>query len=310
MTGSLVFVKVANVIESPRSPVVHHTPHRTFASSLGDLIRLRNQSGTWLLLLPSLWALVLANAGHPPLSLIAIFIAGSFIMRSLGVILNDLADRDVDRRVARTRTRPLASGALRPRDARTTAAVFLLAALGLVLLLNPLAILLSPVAVVLAAIYPYAKRIIPVPQVVLGIAFGWGTMMAWAASRNTVEGPAWALFGATICWAIAYDTIYALQDRDDDRRAGVKSAAILFGSYAWLAVGTSLAAALGLLGLAGYLSAVRPVYYGVLAVVGLGFVFQVLKLRGPVPPDVAFALFKQHVWAGTAILLGIWAGVW
>ncbi len=165
-------------------------------------------------------------------------------------------------------------------------------------------------AIVLAAAYPYAKRIIPIPQVVLGIAFGWGTVMAWAASRNQVEGPAWSLFGATICWAIAYDTIYALQDRDDDRLIGVKSAAILFGSYAWLAVGISLAAMLGLLGLAGYLSTVRPVYYGVLAVVGLWFVFQVLKLRGPVPPDVAFALFKQHVWAGTVILLGIWAGVW
>jgi 4-hydroxybenzoate polyprenyltransferase len=244
------------------------------------------------------------------LSLVALFIAGSFVMRSLGVILNDLADRHVDRRVARTRTRPLASGALSPREACIAAAVFLLAALGLVALLNPLAILLSPVAVILAAVYPYAKRIIPVPQAVLGIAFGWGTMMAWAASRNTLEGPAWILFGATICWAIAYDTIYALQDRDDDRRAEVKSAAILFGSYVWLAVGTCLAAALVLLGLAGYLSSVRPLYYGILAVVGLWFVFQVVKLRGPVSPEVAFALFKQHVWAGTIILLGIWACLW
>lgn len=306
----MVFVKVHDVIESPRAPVVHHTPHRTFAASLGDLIRLRNQSGTWLLLLPSLWAIVLANGGHPPLSLVAIFVVGSFVMRSLGVILNDLADRDFDRQVARTRMRPLASGALGPREAGAIAAVLLLAAAGLVLFLNPLAILLSPIAVVLAAAYPYAKRIIPIPQAVLGIAFGWGTVMAWAASRNTVEGPAWALFGATICWVIAYDTIYALQDRDDDRRVGVKSAAVLFGSCAWLAVGTCLAAMLGLLSLAGYLYTVRPLYYGILAVVGLCFVVQVLRLRRPVPPDVAFALFKQHVWAGAIILLGIWASVW
>ncbi len=244
------------------------------------------------------------------MSLVAIFVVGSFVMRSLGVILNDLADRDFDRQVTRTRMRPLASGALGLREAGAIAAVLLLVAAGLVLLLNPLTILLSPIAVVLAAAYPYAKRIVPIPQAVLGIAFGWGTVMAWAASRNTVEAPAWALFGATICWAIAYDTIYALQDRDDDRRVGVKSAAILFGSYAWLAVGTCLAAMLGLLGLAGYLSAVRPLCYGVLAVVGLCFVFQVLRLRGPVPPDIAFALFKQHVWAGTVILLGIWASVW
>ena len=244
------------------------------------------------------------------MSLVVIFILGSFIMRSLGVILNDLADRDFDRQVTRTRMRPLASGALGPREAGATAVVLLLTAASLVLFLNPLTILLSPIAVILAFAYPYAKRIIPIPQAVLGIAFGWGTVMAWAASCNSVEGPAWALFGATICWAIAYDTIYALQDRDDDRRVGVKSAAILFGSYAWLAVGICLTVMLALLGLAGYLYAVRPLYYGVLAVVGLGFVFQVLRLRGPVPSDIAFALFKQHIWAGTVILLGIWASVW
>ncbi|MET0517030.1 MAG: 4-hydroxybenzoate octaprenyltransferase [Nitrospiraceae bacterium] len=298
------------MIESPRAPVVHHTPLRTFAASFADLIRLRSQSGTWLLLLPSLWAIVLANGGHPPLSLVTIFVAGSFVMRSLGVILNDLADRKFDRQVTRTRMRPLASGALGLREAAWMAAVLLVAATGLVFFLNPLAILLSPIAVVLAAAYPYAKRIIPIPQAVLGIAFGWGTVMAWAASRNTVEGPGWALFGATICWAIAYDTIYALQDRADDRRIGVKSAAVLFGAHVWLAVGTCLTTMLGLLSLAGYLCAVRPLYYGILAVVGLCFVVQVLRLRRPIPPDVAFALFKQHVWAGTIILLGIWASVW
>ncbi len=203
-------------------------------------------------MLPTLWALILANAGRPPVSLLAVFIAGSFIMRSLGVVLNDLADRDVDRQVARTKTRPLAAGTLSLRQGWALAAVLLVSAAALVMALNPLALLLSPVGLLLAALYPYAKRMVQLPQAVLGIAFGWGAIMAWAASRAQLASPAWALFGATICWAIAYDTIYALQDRDDDARIGVKSAAILFGSYAWIAVGMFLAAMLVLLGFAGY----------------------------------------------------------
>jgi 4-hydroxybenzoate polyprenyltransferase len=133
--------------------------------------------------------------------------------------------------------------------------------------------------------------------------------MAWAASRDQLDSPAWALFGATMCWAVAYDTIYALQDRDDDARIGVKSAAILFGSYTWLAVGMFLAAMLLLLGFAGYWCSVQPLYYVVLASVGIFFGLQVRKLLETVPPCAAFTLFKQHVWAGTVILFGMWASV-
>ena len=260
-------------------------------------------------MLPTLWALILANAGRPPVSLLAVFIAGSFIMRSLGVVLNDLADRDFDRQVARTKTRPLAAETLSLRQGWAVAAVLLVAAAALVMALNPLAILLSPVGLLLAALYPYAKRTLQLPQAVLGIAFGWGVIMAWAASRAQLASPAWALFGATICWAIAYDTIYALQDRDDDARIGVKSAAILFGSYAWIAVGMFLAAMLVLLGFAGYWCSVQPFYYVVLAFVGVFFAFQVKTLRGPISPPTAFALFKQHIWAGTVILFGMWVSV-
>lgn len=302
-------VKVGHVVHSPDNSLAHRTSQRPIWESFGELIRLRNQSGTWLLMLPSLWALILANGGHPPLFLIAVFMAGSFTMRSLGVVLNDLADRRFDSQVARTSRRPLASGALTPRQALIAAMVLLAAATTLVVTLNPLAIALSPVALLLAALYPYAKRVLHIPQAVLGIAFGWGVIMAWAASRNQLEGPAWALFAATVCWAVAYDTIYALQDRDDDARVGVKSAAILFGRYTWAAVGIFLAAMLACLGFAGYLCSVSPVYYGVLAMVGGFFAFQVQKLRGSVPPQTAFALFKQHVWAGTVILFGMWAGL-
>ena len=277
-------------------------------STASRLIRLPSQTGTWLLMLPALWALVLSSRGIPPWRLLVIFMLGSFVMRSAGVVLNDLADRSFDRHVARTRQRPLASGELSRLHARVVLAVLLTLALLLIVQLNALTILLSPVAVLLAALYPFAKRVIHVPQAVLGIAFGWGTIMAWAASRETIDYPAWLIFAATICWAMAYDTIYALQDLDDDRRIGVKSSALYFGSGAWLAVGSACAMMLFLLGVAADMAGIGRVGYGVLAVAGIFFAKQVNELRKPVSPARAFALFHQHVWIGTAILLGLILG--
>ena len=180
----------------------------------------------------------------------------------------------------------------------------------LVLTLNPLTMLLSPIALFLAAIYPYSKRWIQIPQAVLGIAFGWGVIMAWAASRGTLDPPAWWLFGATICWAIAYDTIYALQDREDDRRIGVKSSAILFGEAVPAAVGLFLSAMVVCLVSAGQGSGLRMEYYLVLALLGGLFWWQVRRLKASVTPHIAFRLFHQHVYAGVVILLGIWWGTW
>jgi len=277
-------------------------------SSLASLIRLQNQSGTWLLMLPTLWALILASQGKPPASLLIIFAAGSFLMRSAGVVFNDVADRALDRQVARTRSRPLASGALGVQAALATAGVLTALAAALLTLLNPLTLLLSPVALALAALYPFSKRIIQLPQAVLGIAFGWGVVMAWAAVRNSLDTPVWLLYGSTICWAIAYDTIYSLQDREDDIRIGVKSAAILFGAQTWLAVGIALGGMLLLLGLAGWLLGLGTVFYGMLAAVGGFFSQQVRTLRGAVSPAFALAMFKQHIWAGIAILIGLWLG--
>lgn len=277
-------------------------------STVSRLIRLPSQTGTWLLMLPALWALVLSSRGIPPWRLLVIFMLGSFVMRSAGVVLNDLADRSFDRHVARTRQRPLASGELSRQHALVVLAVLLTLAALLVVQLNALTILLSPMAVLLAALYPFAKRIIHVPQAVLGIAFGWGTIMAWAASRGTIEYPAWLIFAATICWAMAYDTIYALQDLDDDRRIGVKSSALYFGSGAWLAVGAACAMMLFLLGMAADMAGIGWMGYGVLAVAGIFFAKQVNELRNPVSPERAFALFHQHVWIGTVILLGLILG--
>lgn len=277
-------------------------------SAISRLIRLQSQTGTWLLLLPTLWSLVLAARGLPPLQLLAIFAAGSFVMRSAGVVLNDLADRSFDRHVARTQVRPLASGELSVPHALLVLGFFLALAGLLVLLLDPLTILLSPIAIFLAFLYPFAKRIIHIPQAMLGIAFGWGTIMAWTSSRGAIDAPAWCLFAATVCWAIGYDTIYALQDLEDDRRIGVKSSALLFGSSTWIAVGTALCAMLLLLGLAGWLAQIGWAYYAVLAPVGVWCARQAGQIKGVVSAPTAFHMFQQHVWVGAAVLIGMVAG--
>lgn len=277
-------------------------------TSLARLIRLPNQSGTLLLMLPTLWALVLASHGRPSFMLLLIFAVGSFMMRSAGVVMNDLADRSFDRRVERTRTRPLASGAVTSRQALLTILVLLIMAGGLLLLLDPLTIALSPVAVLLAAVYPFSKRVLALPQAVLGIAFGWGVIMAWAAATHSVPLLAWLLYAATVCWAVAYDTIYALQDREDDLRIGVRSSAILFGSYAWLAVGCCLMLMLLLLGVTGWLNGLNAGFYGMLTAIAGFLMQQVLVVRKAISPAHALRLFKQHVWVGWAILAGIWLG--
>jgi len=293
-------------VTAPDSTIAY-PPRRTWPA-LARLIRLQHQTGTYLLLLPTLWALVLASRGLPPLRLLLVFCAGSFVMRSAGVILNDLADRSFDREVARTRTRPLASGELSVRHAAMLLALLLVAAAGLLLFLDPVVLALAPVALALAALYPFSKRWLHVPQAMLGLAFGWGTVMAWAAVEGQLSLGAWIVFGATVAWAVGYDTIYALQDRDDDRRIGVKSAALLFGASTWLAVGTALGVMLILLGTAGWLADVRWPYYAALLGVGVFFAVQVNRLRAPVEPPAALKMFRAHVWSGIAILLGLIAG--
>jgi len=229
-------------------------------------------------------------------------------MRSAGVIMNDLADQSFDRQVTRTKTRPLASGALRSFHALLFLAGLLVIALCLLAFLNQLTIWLSPIALGLAAFYPFTKRFFHVPQFFLGLAFGWGAVMAWAATRNQLDPSAWFLFAATICWALAYDTIYALQDRNDDIQVGVKSSAILFGSHAWVAVGIIEIGMVAFLGIAGWLEHLNLAFYGGLA--GLaGFLSQqVWRLRTEVSPSEAFAMFKQHVGVGLILLAGIWLG--
>ncbi|NGZ11093.1 MAG: 4-hydroxybenzoate octaprenyltransferase [Nitrospira sp. LK70] len=278
-------------------------------SALGRLIRLPNQTGTYLLLLPTMWGLVLASRGIPPLHLLAIFIGGSFLMRSAGVIMNDLADQSFDQQVTRTKTRPLASGEVSRRQAMMLLSLLLVVAASLLFLLRPIVTWLAPIAFFLAALYPYSKRWIHIPQAMLGIAFGWGTVMAWAAVRGQLDAPVWCLFGATAAWALAYDTIYAIQDQEDDRRIGVKSSALYFGSSVHRGVGLAFGIMLTFLTAAGWFAQLGWPYYAALLGVAVFFLFQVGQLRRPVTQTQAFDMFRKHVWVGVAILAGLLAGV-
>ena len=231
-------------------------------------------------------------------------------MRSAGVIMNDLADRSFDGQVERTRHRPLVSGQLRSKHALGFLALLLFGAMGLLCFLNPLTWVLSPVALLLAGSYPFCKRFLHIPQLILGVAFGWGGVMAWAAVRNDLEAGTWLLFAATVCWAIVYDTIYAIQDREDDLKIGVKSSAILFGSYTWLGVGLSACFMLFFLSIAGEVGDLGTEYFAGLLLIAVLMGYQVIRLRSPITPRVAFKLFKQHCWTGVIVLVGIFLGTY
>ncbi len=259
----------------------------------------------WLLLLwPTWWALWLAAEGVPPLHLLAIFSAGVWLMRSAGCIINDYADRWLDPHVERTKSRPLATGEVGPREALALFAVLALIAFGLVLLTNRLTVYLSFVGIALAASYPYLKRYTWFPQVYLGIAFGWAIPMAFAAVRGEVPPLAWLAFCANVLWATGYDTWYAMVDRDDDIRMGARSTAILFGDMDLVAQGVlygSFLAALVLLGQRAGLGA--PYLLGcVVAALLIGWQFLLARTRSR---EGCFRAFLNNHWVGMAVFAGI-----
>jgi 4-hydroxybenzoate polyprenyltransferase len=202
------------------------------------LIRLDKPVGILLLLWPVLWALWIAAEGSPDLNVLTIFILGVIVMRSAGCVLNDLADRDLDRHISRTRDRPITSGKVKPLEAVGLTAVLLLCALILVLNLNNLTFKLSFVAVFLAIIYPFLKRITYLPQVFLGLAFAWSVPMAFAAQTNSIPDIAWLIFITTVLWAVVYDTMYAMVDKKEDIKIGIKSTAILFDDADRIIIGS------------------------------------------------------------------------
>ncbi|MBI5193217.1 MAG: 4-hydroxybenzoate octaprenyltransferase [Nitrospirae bacterium] len=270
-----------------------------------DLIRLDKQYGTLLLMMPTLWSLFLASNGKPSLKHLIIFILGSFITRSAGCVINDIADRNFDPYVERTKGRPLASGRLSVKEAFVVLSVLLLIALALVLMLNTLAFLLSFVAIALTAIYPFTKRYIQLPQLFLGAAFGWGAVMAWAAVRNEVSLPSLLFFLATVFWATGYDTIYALVDIEDDLKIGVKSTAILFGNHVDIALAVIFLMTIVTLSAVGLISGMGRIYLFSVFLVFLGFLYQVILIRRGLEREGLFRLFKSHIWIGIIILIGI-----
>lgn len=278
--------------------------------AIADLIRLDKQYGTLLLMMPTLWALFLAAEGRPSFKHLLIFTGGSFIMRSAGCVINDMADRNFDKYVERTRERPLASGRLSLKEAWIVLVFLLLIALMLVSMLNLFAFLLSFVAIFLASIYPFMKRYIHIPQLFLGIAFGWGIIMAWAAVRNHLDSVPFLLFIANIFWAIGYDTIYALMDIEDDKKIGVKSTAILFGKYTTHALAVIFLFTILFLFMAGMEAHLGHIYFFSLFLSLTGFLYQVLQIRKGLPREGLFYLFRSHVWIGLIILLGIIGDIW
>ncbi len=285
---------------------LNHTITGSKLTAIADLIRLQKQYGTVLLVLPTLWSLFVASGGRPEAHYLVVFILGSFLMRSAGCVINDIADRRFDREVERTRTRPLADGRLTVGEAVAVFVVLSLLAFALVLTLNAFTIALSVVAILLASVYPLIKRVSFFPQVFLGMAFGWGAVMAWAAVKGTVELPPLIIFGANIMWSVAYDTMYALMDIKDDIRVGVKSTAIFFGSHVYRAVAVSYVVMFFFLYTLGYVAGLGMVYYTGITVaflLSLFIVWRVMKKGGS--PEAAFRGFFDNVWVGALILLSI-----
>lgn len=272
---------------------------------IADLIRLSKQYGTLLLLLPTLWSLMIASNGRPPLHILLIFVIGSFLMRSAGCVVNDMADMNFDRFVERTKTRPLASGRLTRKEAFLVFITLSLLAFSLVLFLNRLTIALSFVAIILAVVYPFIKRVSHLPQLFLGAAFGWGAIMAWAAVKNTVEVPAVLIFIANVFWSTAYDTIYALMDIEDDKKIGVKSTAILFGRFVYTITFLFFLGVILFLSLLGRYASFGVFYFTGLLFALLLFVYQVYMVRVSPNRETAFKAFVSNVVAGSMILLGI-----
>jgi 4-hydroxybenzoate polyprenyltransferase len=268
------------------------------------LVRLHRPIGIFLLMWPALWALWLAGDGQPPWQVVTVFVLGVVLMRSAGCAINDFADRDFDGHVARTRERPLATGAVSPQEAVTIFVILSLVAFALVLFMNWQTVALSVVAALLTLIYPFMKRFTHVPQLFLGAAFGWAIPMAFTAVTGGIPGYAWILFIATLIWALIYDTQYAMVDREDDLKIGIKSTAILFGERDRLIIGLLQLSMLGLLIWIGLLAERGLFFFGGLAVAsGLALHQQVL-IRERAPAS-CFKAFLNNNYFGMAIFVGL-----
>jgi 4-hydroxybenzoate polyprenyltransferase len=268
------------------------------------LIRADKPIGILLLLWPTLWALWMASNGHPDLQVLTIFVIGTALMRSAGCAINDYADRDFDRHVKRTVDRPLTSGRIKGWEALMVAAVLAIVSFLLILPLNTLTKQLSVVAVVVAASYPYFKRFFAIPQAYLGIAFGFGIPMSFAAVQGHVPAVAWWLLAANVFWSVAYDTEYAMVDRDDDIKIGMRTSAITFGRFDVAAIMLCYTAALGIDLACGWMLGLRWWFVGGVAVAAAMAVYHYTLIRGR-DRMLCFKAFRHNNWLGAALFAGV-----
>jgi len=269
-----------------------------------ELMRLDKPIGIWLLLWPTLWALWLAGEGNPDPGIFAVFMFGVVIMRSAGCVLNDLADRNIDPYVERTRMRPIASGAVAPLEALTLFVALALIAVGLAAMLNRPAQVLAVIGAGLTIVYPFIKRIISIPQFVLGAAFGWAVPMAFAAQTGETAQLAWLVFGTALIWAVIYDTFYAMVDRDDDLKVGTKSTAILFGDADLFVIGGLQLLMLVALVFIGDMAKLGLWYYGSIALAAMLMAWHQWLARDRQAAG-CFRAFLHNQYIGMIIFIGI-----
>ena len=281
-----------------------HLPRPSKLGAHWRLMRFDKPIGILLLLWPTLGALWIAGSGSPTVKNVLIFVGGVVLMRAAGCIMNDIADRDFDPHVARTRSRPLAAGELTVSEALAAFAALMLLAFVLVLMTNVLTIQLAMVGAVLAASYPFFKRFTHLPQAVLGVAFGWGMVMAFAAERNAVPAIAWWLLAVNVIWSVIYDTLYAMVDREDDRRIGIKSTAILFGRHDLVILRSLKLAMIALLTWVGLRQGYHWPWFAGVAVAAVLFVLQQYRVRRR-EPAACFAAFLNNNYVGLVIFAGL-----
>ena len=275
------------------------------ASEYAQLMRLDRPIGTWLLLWPALWALWVAGAGRPEPRVLIVFVLGVFVMRAAGCVINDFADRDIDPHIRRTRDRPLAARRVAPLEALVLFGILNLIALYLVTRLDPFTIKLAIVGAALTISYPFLKRFFPLPQLYLGISFGgWSVLMAFAAQTGTLPRVAWVLYVAAVLWAAIYDTVYAMVDREDDLKIGVRSSAILFADMDRFLIGVMQVMMIYALTLVGHNMEFGDWYYAGVAAAAALFLWQQWLIRRREPAGCLRA-FLNNQYVGLAVFLGI-----
>ncbi|GET44355.1 4-hydroxybenzoate solanesyltransferase [Microseira wollei] len=274
------------------------------------LLRWDKPAGRLILMIPALWAVFLACHGMPPAPLVGVIILGTLATSAAGCVINDLWDRDIDPQVERTRTRPLASRALSVRTGAVVAIVAMSCAGILALYLNPLSFWLCVAAIPAIVFYPTAKRVFPVPQLVLSIAWGFAVLISWSAAKSNLEPASWILWGAVVLWTLGFDTVYAMSDREDDQRIGINSSAIFFGKYAADAVGIFFIGTASLLAWLGVFMHLHWPFWVTLGITTIGWIWHYFRLKQEdLPKPVYGQIFRQNVWIGFVVLAGMISGL-